>query len=325
MMTITTILLKPTFKSLLHGPCMLNQAKPISFLQFPASKSDFSGSKNKAFSKTMTETVRISACRGSCGGSSEERTGCFQQGAVTDGRDKFQSVFAAVGLEATLNCLHDSVVQLLLEQSKWLVVTVFSAIILWRHDAKAMWAASGSVVNSILSVILKRLLNQERPDSALRSDPGMPSSHGQSIFFTVVFAILSVGEWFGVNDFTSIISGSILAFGTYLDQPYITTTVEVVLIAVGFTTTVRNSGLLEQMILSDASGVIEKKMHKLFSMMMKNITSAAINADRVLIDELLEEGMENLEDKVLTLLGFNEKDMTKPGETAKKHEVIRSF
>ena len=86
---------------------------------------------------------------------------------------------------------HDSVVQLLLEQSKWLVVTVFSAIILWRHDAKAMWAALGSAVNSILSVILKRILNQERPDSASRSDPGMPSSHGQSIFFTVVLSILS--------------------------------------------------------------------------------------------------------------------------------------
>ncbi|KAJ6398409.1 hypothetical protein OIU77_019251 [Salix suchowensis] len=75
-----------------------------------------------------------------------------------------------------------------------------------------MWAASGSVVNSILSVILKRILNQERPDSASRSDPGMPSSHGQSIFFTVVFAILSVGEWLSVNEFTLIISASILAF-----------------------------------------------------------------------------------------------------------------
>ncbi|KAJ6670123.1 LIPID PHOSPHATE PHOSPHATASE EPSILON 1 CHLOROPLASTIC [Salix viminalis] len=95
-------------------------------------------------------------------------------------------------------------------------MTVFGAIILWRHDAKAMWAALGSVVNSILSVILKRILNQERPDSASRSDPGMPSSHGQSIFFTVVFAILSVGEWLSVNEFTLIISASILAFGTYL-------------------------------------------------------------------------------------------------------------
>jgi hypothetical protein len=83
------------------------------------------------------------------------------------------------------------VVHLLLVQSKWLVAALFGAVILWRHDAEAMWAVLGSIVNSILSVILKRIFNQERPDSTLRSDPGMPSSHGQSIFFTVVFAILS--------------------------------------------------------------------------------------------------------------------------------------
>eukprot|EP00258_Populus_trichocarpa_P040968 XP_024456987.1 lipid phosphate phosphatase epsilon 1, chloroplastic isoform X2 [Populus trichocarpa] len=201
----TTTLPKPTSKSLLRGPSMLNQAKPISFLRFPASKSDFFGLKNKALSKTMTELVRISVFRASYGGNSEESTGSFQQGDVIHGPNKFQSVLLAGGLEATLNCL-----------SKWLVVTFFGAVILGRHDAKAMWAALGLVVNSILSVILKRTFNQERPDSTLRSDPGMPSSHGQSIFFTLVFAILSVGEWLGVNEFTLILSAFMLAFGTYL-------------------------------------------------------------------------------------------------------------
>lgn len=38
-----------------------------------------------------------------------------------------------------------------------------------------------------------------------------------------------------------------------------------------------------QMILYDTPGVIEKKMHKLDSMMMKNVRSAAVNADCVLI------------------------------------------
>lgn len=37
------------------------------------------------------------------------------------------------------------------------------------------------------------------------------------------------------------------------------------------------------MILYDTPGVIEKKMHKLDSMMMKNVRSAAINADCVVI------------------------------------------
>ena len=83
------------------------------------------------------------------------------------------------------------VVHVLFVQSKWLVAVLFGTVILWRHDAEAMWAVMGSIVNSILSVILKRIFNQERPDSTLRSDPGMPSSHGQSIFFTVVLSILS--------------------------------------------------------------------------------------------------------------------------------------
>lgn len=38
-----------------------------------------------------------------------------------------------------------------------------------------------------------------------------------------------------------------------------------------------------QIILYDTPGVIEKKMHKLDSMMMKNVRTAAINADCVLV------------------------------------------
>lgn len=205
MMSTPAILHKPTFKSLLFSPFKLNQAKPISFHRFPASKSDFFSSKNKALSKNMTELVRMSAFRGGNGSDSEESTGLFQQEAVVDGLNEFQSGLLADGLEATLNRL-----------SKWLVAALFGAVILWRHDAEAMWAVLGSIVNSILSVILKRIFNQERPDSTLRSDPGMPSSHGQSIFFTVVFAILSVVEWLGVNGFSLILGALILAFGTYL-------------------------------------------------------------------------------------------------------------
>lgn len=204
-MSTPAILHKPTFKSLLFSPFKLNQAKPISFHRFPASKSDFFSSKNKALSKNMTELVRMSAFRGGNGSDSEESTGLFQQEAVIDGLNEFQSGLLADGLEATLNRL-----------SKWLVAALFGAVILWRHDAEAMWAVLGSIVNSILSVILKRTFNQERPDSTLRSDPGMPSSHGQSIFFTVVFAILSVVEWLGVNGFSLILGALILAFGTYL-------------------------------------------------------------------------------------------------------------
>lgn len=76
-------------------------------------------------------------------------------------------------------------------QSKWLVAAVFVIIFLWRHDTEALWAASGSILNAGLSTVLKRILNHERPVSAIRSDPGMPSTHAQSIFYTVMFCIVS--------------------------------------------------------------------------------------------------------------------------------------
>ncbi|MBA0771953.1 hypothetical protein Gotri_007409 [Gossypium trilobum] len=109
------------------------------------------------------------------------------------------------GFESTLNRL-----------SKWLVSALFGGVILWRHDAEALWMAMGSIVNAVLSVGLKRLLNQERPVAGLKSDPGMPSSHAQSIFFTVVFAIASLLEWLGNNAISVGISVLALAFGSYL-------------------------------------------------------------------------------------------------------------
>ncbi|GAA0154899.1 RNA metabolism protein [Lithospermum erythrorhizon] len=95
------------------------------------------------------------------------------------------------------------------------------------------------------------------------------------------------------------------------------------------------SGLEYQMILYDTPGVIENKMHKLDSMMMRNVRSAAISADCVVvvvdackapqkIDEVLVEGVD-LKDKVPTLIVLNKKDMIKPGEIAKKLEWYEKF
>ncbi|XP_073154786.1 GTPase ERA-like, chloroplastic isoform X2 [Henckelia pumila] len=91
-----------------------------------------------------------------------------------------------------------------------------------------------------------------------------------------------------------------------------------------------------QMILYDTPGVIEKKMHKLDSMMMKNVQSAAINADCVIIvvdackepqkiDDVLEEGVGDRKDKLPTLLVLNKKDLIKPGEIAKRIEWYEKF
>ncbi|KDP44597.1 hypothetical protein JCGZ_22179 [Jatropha curcas] len=96
------------------------------------------------------------------------------------------------------------------------------------------------------------------------------------------------------------------------------------------------SGPDYQMVLYDTPGVIHKQMHKLDSMMMKNVRSAAINADCVLvivdackvpqkIDEVLEEGLGSLKEKPPMLLVLNKKDLIKPGEVAKKLEWYEKF
>ncbi|GLT39162.1 hypothetical protein SLA2020_133690 [Shorea laevis] len=96
------------------------------------------------------------------------------------------------------------------------------------------------------------------------------------------------------------------------------------------------SGPEYQIILYDTPGVMGKKMHKLDSMMMKNVRSAAINADCVLvvvdackvpekIDEVLEEGVADLNHKLPTLLVLNKKDLIKPGEIVKKLEWYEKF
>lgn len=75
----------------------------------------------------------------------------------------------------------------------------FALAALWKRDAEIMWALMGAVANTVLSSILKKLLNHERPAPALRSDPGMPSSHAQSIFYAATFLVLS-GKLFKNQD-----------------------------------------------------------------------------------------------------------------------------
>ncbi|KAL3621846.1 hypothetical protein CASFOL_034332 [Castilleja foliolosa] len=132
----------------------------------------------------------------------DENFEVFEQEAFVDGSLKC----GARGLEATLNSL-----------SKWLVAVLFAAVVIWRHDAEALWAAMGAVLNALLSVTLKQILKQERPFSTLRSNPGMPSSHAQAIFYTITFLNLSMVEWFGLNALTTTLCGFFFILGSYFN------------------------------------------------------------------------------------------------------------
>ncbi|OIT29902.1 PREDICTED: lipid phosphate phosphatase epsilon 2, chloroplastic isoform X1 [Nicotiana attenuata] len=191
MSTITTLVFSP----------LIQFPKPKSFstskLNF-RSKFTFLSRDKKYPYPNMADLVRSQASVGDDGVG--VKIGGFEQEAFIDG----SSISATGGLNATLNKL-----------SKWLVAAVFGIIFLWRHDAEALWAASGSVLNAWLSTVLKRILNQERPVSTLRSDPGMPSSHAQSIIYAATFCIVSIVEYFGLNGITAVISALIFAIGSY--------------------------------------------------------------------------------------------------------------
>ncbi|KAF0934882.1 hypothetical protein E2562_028883 [Oryza meyeriana var. granulata] len=108
-------------------------------------------------------------------------------------------------VEATLN-----------RTSKWLVAGCYAFAALWKHDALIMWALIGAVANSALSSLLKRMFNHERPASALRSDPGMPSSHAQSFLYAAVFLVLSLFYWLRITYISVILGVATLALGCYL-------------------------------------------------------------------------------------------------------------
>ncbi|KAK4262144.1 hypothetical protein QN277_027735 [Acacia crassicarpa] len=147
----------------------------------------------------MDELIKNYALRDK---NSDEGVQVIEQETLIDGSSQL-GMFARRELEPILNRL-----------SKWMISAFFGALILWRHDAESLWFAAGSILNAMFSVLLKRILNQERP-STVKSDPGMPSTHGQSIFFFVAFAILSSIEWLGLSVPSSIISGLVLALGSY--------------------------------------------------------------------------------------------------------------
>ena len=78
------------------------------------------------------------------------------------------------------------------ESTKFVVSCTALAFLLLNPSAETCWALLGSVVNSVNGKILKRILNHERPDGAIKADPGMPSSHATSLSYLSVYGAASL-------------------------------------------------------------------------------------------------------------------------------------
>ncbi|CAN0919249.1 Lipid phosphate phosphatase epsilon 2, chloroplastic [Linum grandiflorum] len=205
-----TLLPKSTLKLSFTRPYHLNSYRPTtSRLRLSARKSsDLGGGAAKRAvisSNIMPKEIENSSAINSWGSNEEKSIGVLDQEAFIKESTEFQALsISSSGLEATLNSM-----------SKWLASAAFGVFFLWRHDAEAMWVVTGAVLNAILSVALKRILNQERPFPTPKSDPGMPSSHAQSLFYIVAFGVLATVEWLGVNGVSVILSSLLLASGSY--------------------------------------------------------------------------------------------------------------
>lgn len=70
--------------------------------------------------------------------------------------------------------------------TKWLV-TIANSVALWSRPSnfEGPFIVLGSILAVYFTVVLKKWINQGRPDGAPFTDPGMPSSHSLVTFFSV--------------------------------------------------------------------------------------------------------------------------------------------
>jgi membrane-associated phospholipid phosphatase len=86
------------------------------------------------------------------------------------------------------------------------VSVVFFAVLAWKRDAFMVSFFLGSIGNGILSKVLKKLVNQSRPEALQTvtmklkpSDGGMPSSHAMSLGFIATFTTISLMSLIGTT------------------------------------------------------------------------------------------------------------------------------
>ncbi|GMH44919.1 hypothetical protein BSKO_12876 [Bryopsis sp. KO-2023] len=76
------------------------------------------------------------------------------------------------------------------DSTKYVVSAMVTVALLLRRDVQAAWWVDGSIASSIACKITKEFINETRPDGAKKSDPGMPSSHANSLGYLSMYVAL---------------------------------------------------------------------------------------------------------------------------------------
>ncbi|CAM9817352.1 unnamed protein product, partial [Choristocarpus tenellus] len=78
--------------------------------------------------------------------------------------------------------------------TQWVVAGSVAAALLARSDSETLVWVLGSLLNAVFSKVLKRSINECRPEGSRLKDPGMPSSHAMSLFFLGTYLVLALQE-----------------------------------------------------------------------------------------------------------------------------------
>lgn len=66
--------------------------------------------------------------------------------------------------------------------TKWTVCALVGGMLLYNRNTTSVLYVTGAGLNSLAGKLLKKVIKQPRP-TALKADPGMPSSHATSLSF----------------------------------------------------------------------------------------------------------------------------------------------
>jgi dolichyldiphosphatase len=95
------------------------------------------------------------------------------------------------------------------ESTKWIVSSIAALFLISKHDSSVMWALLGSIVSSFLNKALKKAINQARPANARKADPGMPSSHANSLAFLGTYSSLALAQYHSIGAALALLFTSI--------------------------------------------------------------------------------------------------------------------
>ncbi|KAF0695603.1 Aste57867_13643 [Aphanomyces stellatus] len=120
------------------------------------------------------------------------------------------------------------------------IMVMYATLILFQRDLHIIFMVLGQLVNEVINQILKRTIDQKRPDGADMEDAGMPSAHSQFMAFFATYVVLYTSnrmskrrEWEHKAAIVGVIALACLVFVSRIRLGYHTVAQVVVGAAVG--------------------------------------------------------------------------------------------